>query len=166
MPSCRLHSPLGSLSLEATDAGLRALRIGAALPADRPEDPAHPILAEAARQLGEYFGGTRTVFDVPLDVLGTPFQREVWDLLREIPYGETTTYGALAARLGGAEKARAVGLANGQNPVAIIVPCHRVVGAAGALTGYAYGLDAKVFLLRLEGAYHAPAGQGDLFSGD
>lgn len=163
MPYCLVESPLGPLTLEASETGLRALRLGAHPPEDDAEAPEHPMLAEAVRQLDAYFAGTRSAFDLPLDLQGTPFQRQVWALLREIPYGETTTYGALATRLGGVGKSRAVGLANGKNPVAIIVPCHRVVGTAGALTGFAGGLAAKAFLLRHEGAYHAPAGQADLF---
>ncbi len=132
------------------------------------EEADHPVLAQTARELGEYFEGARTAFDVPLDLQGTPFQRAVWALLREIPYGATTTYGALAEKLGGPTKTRAVGGANGRNPVGIIVPCHRVVGASGALTGFAGGLDAKAYLLQFE-RQHGRARieisrQGDLFS--
>ncbi len=165
-----LAGPVGPLTLVASGAGLRMLLFA---PSARKADastwvrqPDHPVLAQAARELGEYFGGARTAFDVPLDLEGSPFQRAVWALLREIPYGATTTYGALAEKLGGPTKTRAVGGANGRNPVGIIVPCHRVVGASGALTGFAGGLDAKAYLLRLERRY-APAGtsgQGDLFS--
>jgi methylated-DNA-[protein]-cysteine S-methyltransferase len=101
-------------------------------------------------QLDEYFAGVRREFDLPLDPLGTVFQRRVWSSLVEIPYGETTTYGKLAAVLGAPTAYRAVGLANGQNPISIIVPCHRVVGADGSLTGYGGGLDAKRWLLTHE----------------
>ena len=101
-------------------------------------------------QLGEYFAGDRTTFDVDLDLHGTPFQQQVWARLQAIPYGATATYGALATDLGSPGASRAVGMANNKNPVAIIVPCHRVVGASGDLTGYAGGLDRKRFLLDLE----------------
>ncbi len=165
-----IDSPVGPLTLVATDAGLREVRWGGPDPAaDAPaEAPDHPVLTQAARQLAEYFSGDRTAFDVPLDLAGTPFQQAVWALLRAIPYGATTTYGALAETLGEAGKARAVGLANAKNPVAIIVPCHRVVGASGALTGFAGGLDAKAFLLRLERRHRpqqplAAGQQADLF---
>ncbi|HEY1175032.1 MAG TPA: methylated-DNA--[protein]-cysteine S-methyltransferase [Phytomonospora sp.] len=101
-------------------------------------------------QLAEYFDGKRSTFDVPLRMHGTPFQREVWNELLDIPAGETRTYGELAARLGRPAASRAVGLANGKNPISIIVPCHRVVGANGSLTGYGGGLPRKRFLLELE----------------
>ena len=109
----------------------------------------------------------RTTFDVPLDMVGTPFQKAVWALLEEIPYGTTTSYGALAEKLGGVGKSRAVGLANGRNPVALIVPCHRVIGTSGALTGFGGGLEVKAFLLQLE-QRRAPAPfyvQADMFAG-
>ena len=101
------------------------------------------MIAEATRQLDEYFAGERTTFDVPLDPEGTDFQQAVWQVLRAIPYGETISYGEQARRLGDPRKARAVGAANGRNPISIIVPCHRVIGASGDLTGYAGGLDVK-----------------------
>ena len=109
----------------------------------------------------------RTTFDVPLDMVGTPFQKAVWALLEEIPYGTTTSYGALAEKLGGVGKSRAVGLANGRNPVALIVPCHRVIGTSGALTGFGGGLEVKAFLLQLE-QRRAPSPfyvQADMFAG-
>lgn len=102
-------------------------------------------------QLAEYFGGERRAFDLPLDPQGTAFQREVWDALTAIPYGETRTYGALAEAIGRPGSARAVGAANGQNPISIIIPCHRVIGSTGSLTGYAGGIDIKRRLLNLEG---------------
>jgi methylated-DNA-[protein]-cysteine S-methyltransferase len=111
---------------------------------------------EVARQLAEYFRGTRRVFELPLALSGTPFQRSVWDQLLLIPYGHTTTYGELAARLGDSRLVRAVGGANGANPVAIIVPCHRVIGADGSLVGYGGGLDIKRALLEMEGVKVAP----------
>jgi methylated-DNA-[protein]-cysteine S-methyltransferase len=111
------------------------------------------ILPEVVAQLGEYFEGTRTTFDVRLKLVGTPFQQEVWQALQDIPYGETTTYGELAVVLGKTmQSSRAVGLANGKNPVSIIVPCHRVVGSTGGLTGYGGGLDNKQKLLDHERA--------------
>jgi methylated-DNA-[protein]-cysteine S-methyltransferase len=108
-------------------------------------------LVEVRAQLDEYFAGERTAFDVPLGFEGSDFQLEVWHALCEIPYGTTTSYGALADGLGKPGAARAVGLANGQNPIAVIVPCHRVIGADGSLTGYGGGLERKRFLLALEG---------------
>jgi methylated-DNA-[protein]-cysteine S-methyltransferase len=114
------------------------------------DDSVLPIVAE---QLHEYFEGGRTTFDVPLRMNGTPFQEKVWNALKDIPYGETTTYGELAARLGMPPGAsRAVGLANGKNPISIIVPCHRVVGSTGSLTGYGGGLERKQQLLDHERA--------------
>jgi methylated-DNA-[protein]-cysteine S-methyltransferase len=113
-------------------------------------DPA--ALAEPARQLAEYFAGERTVFDIPVRLEGPAFDRRVWDALREIPHGTTTSYGELAARIGAPGRARAVGSANARNPVAVVVPCHRVIGANGHLTGYAGGLERKRALLAHEGA--------------
>jgi methylated-DNA-[protein]-cysteine S-methyltransferase len=107
-------------------------------------------LAEARRQVSEYLAGERTSFDLPLRMEGTPFQREVWQALTEIPYGETVSYGELARRIGRPDACRAVGLANGRNPISIVVPCHRVIGASGTLTGYGGGLGRKRFLLELE----------------
>jgi methylated-DNA-[protein]-cysteine S-methyltransferase len=106
--------------------------------------------AEVRRQLAEYFDGERDEFDVPLEMTGTHFQRRVWRALRQIPYGETTTYGELARRVGRPSASRAVGLANGRNPIAVIVPCHRVIGSDGSLTGYGGGLERKRLLLELE----------------
>ena len=160
-------SPMGPLTLVASTRGLRAVRFGARTPPDASEDAAHPVLARAADQLAAYFAGTRTAFDLALDLEGTPFQQRVWALLQAIPYGATTTYGALAAQLGDPRTVRAVGRANGQNPAAVVVPCHRVVGQDGSLTGFAGGLEAKAFLLRFERRIRpeagGPAGQGDLF---
>ncbi|WP_136709662.1 methylated-DNA--[protein]-cysteine S-methyltransferase [Agromyces sp. H66] len=111
-----------------------------------------PLFALAAAQLGEYLDGRRTGFDVPVATSGDPFQERVWRMLRDLRHGETTTYGALAERLGDRGLARRVGQAVGRNPVSILIPCHRVVGASGSLTGYAGGLERKRFLLELEGA--------------
>jgi methylated-DNA-[protein]-cysteine S-methyltransferase len=115
------------------------------------------ILQQAAEELEEYFEGTRRSFDVPLDPVGTPFQQQAWAALRTIPYGETVTYGEQAERLGDRRKARAIGAANGRNPISIIVPCHRVVGSNGALVGFAGGLDVKAWLLDHERRALTPA---------
>lgn len=108
------------------------------------------VLGAAVRQLGEYFNGARTCFDLPLDPAGTPFQHRVWELLRAIPYGDTRSYGQLAQELGSPGASRAVGMANGRNPLSIVVPCHRVIGANGAMTGFGGGVERKVWLLELE----------------
>jgi methylated-DNA-[protein]-cysteine S-methyltransferase len=126
---------------------------GVPVSADWVEDLA--AFTDAARQLDEYFAGTRTQFDLPLDPAGTAFQLAVWEQLRTIPSGTTTTYGDIAARVGKPHASRAVGAAIGRNPIGIIVPCHRVVGSTGALTGYAGGMDRKIALLTLEGALPA-----------
>jgi methylated-DNA-[protein]-cysteine S-methyltransferase len=110
------------------------------------------LLERARRQLAEYFARSRTTFDLPLDAVGSVFQRRVWDALRAIPYGTTVSYSELARRLGDSRATRAVGAANGRNPIPIIVPCHRVVGARGELTGFGGGLDRKRWLLEHEGA--------------
>jgi methylated-DNA-[protein]-cysteine S-methyltransferase len=122
------------------------------------EDKDAPVIQLARKQIGEYFAGTRRGFDLALDPSGTPFQVRVWTALREIAYGETISYGELARRIGTPSASRAVGAANGRNPISIIVPCHRVIGADGSLTGYAGGVDRKQSLLRLE------ALQRDLFA--
>jgi len=111
-----------------------------------------PVIKKAAKQLGEYFYGRRKGFDLPLEFRGTDFQKKVWAALLEIPYGETRTYGDIAKQIGNPKGSRAVGMANNRNPIAIICPCHRVIGADGSLTGYEGGLDRKEFLLKLEGA--------------
>jgi methylated-DNA-[protein]-cysteine S-methyltransferase len=153
---CRIPSPLGPLTLAATAHGLAAVLFDAQAhhPGDlaAPQDAAHPHLAQAAREFGEYFAGTRKVFGVPLDPTGTPFQLAVWQRLRAIGYGAVSSYGEIAHELKRPAAARAVGAAVGRNPLGIIVPCHRVLGRGGALTGYAGGLDRKAALLRLEGA--------------
>jgi methylated-DNA-[protein]-cysteine S-methyltransferase len=128
-----------------------------------PGDPAAAPFAAAAGQLAAYFAGELTDFDVPLEPGGTPFQRKVWMALRAIPYGQTVTYGQLAARLGAPGSSRAVGLANGRNPISIVVPCHRVIGADGSLTGYGGGLPRKRFLLDLERAAAGRPGELALF---
>lgn len=156
-----IDSPLGVLALEASDAGLRALRYDPARwPAvgAMPESPAatvpvvdHPVLAAAAREVDEYFAGTRRTFDLPLDLTGSRFRREVLSAMTAIPYGQVWSYLDLARRLGrDANSARAVGRACNGNPLPIVVPCHRVVAADGSLGGYAAGLDVKRWLLALE----------------
>lgn len=160
-----IDTPIGPLTLVASAAGLCAVRFAAgrgpehgspgAIAAD---DPSHPVLVEAARQLGEYFAGLRQEFDLPLDVKGTPFQRAAWAALHAIPYGTTISYAEQADRIGDRRAARAVGAANGRNPVPIVVPCHRVVGADGSLTGFAGGTDVKAWLLDHERRMRAGAG--------
>jgi methylated-DNA-[protein]-cysteine S-methyltransferase len=150
-----LETPVGALALFATDQGLRYVAWPQAMPPAEATDgaveaPEHPALRHTSRQLAEYFSGRRTAFDVPLDPQGTPFQREAWEYLCEIPYGATRTYGQQAAAIGRPKAARAVGGANGRNPLSIIVPCHRVVGADGSLTGFAGGVSIKRFLLAHE----------------
>lgn len=143
-------SPIGELKLATDGTALTGL-LFAGDPDPRGErDDAHALLAETATQLGEYFDGTRTEFEVPLALAGADFERRVWNELLAIPYGHTATYAEIAARVGQPRAARAVGMANSLNPIAIIVPCHRVVGANGSLTGYAAGTETKSRLLELE----------------
>jgi methylated-DNA-[protein]-cysteine S-methyltransferase len=150
-----IESPLGPLTITASDAGVRTIswpgesprRLAADPAVERPE---HPVVRLAVAQLEEYFSGDRRTFDVPLDPEGTEFQLAAWEVLRSIPYGSTVSYAEQADRLGDRNKARAVGAANGRNPIPIIVPCHRVVGASGSLTGFAGGLETKAWLLAHE----------------
>jgi methylated-DNA-[protein]-cysteine S-methyltransferase len=145
----QLESPVGALTLVGDESGLQQLLFGARPPhREWKEDRA--ALAEAARQLHAYFGGELEAFDLALAPKGTPFQLSVWKQLCEIPFGETISYGELARRIGNPKAYRAVGLANGSNPIAIIVPCHRVIGSNGKLTGYGGGLPIKEKLLALE----------------
>jgi methylated-DNA-[protein]-cysteine S-methyltransferase len=146
-------SPLGELTLVAEDGALSALYFPGhkRLPEPSAFGPhSEDGFGEAKRQLAEYFAGERTAFTLPLAPQGDPFQLKVWELLRQIPYGQTRSYGQLARELGGPQLAQAVGNANGRNPISIVVPCHRVVGADGSLVGYAGGLERKRFLLELE----------------
>lgn len=150
-----IESPVGRLKMVASDRGLVAVLWEKDGPERVPlgamvEDALHPVLLETEGQLGEYFAGTRTEFSVPLDMRGTRFQTRVWEALLRIPFGTTSSYGELAVRLGNAKLTRAVGAANGRNPISILVPCHRVVGANGKLTGFGGGLEAKAWLLALE----------------
>ncbi len=151
-----LDTPLGRMLVTRDDAGITGLDLPASshqrhVGADWVRDDA--AFDDIRTQLGEYFAGTRQQFDLPLHPRGSAFQRRVWAALTEIPYGETTSYGKVAAAIGHPDGARAVGLANGQNPIPIIVPCHRVIGADGSLTGYGGGLPAKQFLLSLEATH-------------
>jgi methylated-DNA-[protein]-cysteine S-methyltransferase len=148
-------TPVGRLRLVAGDDGVAAILWEKDPPARVPlaMTPArgpHPVLAETERQLAEYFAGARTTFDLPLAPTGTPFQRKVWQALLTIPFGETRSYGEIAAQIGNPTAVRAVGAANGKNPISIVAPCHRVIGASGKLTGFAGGLETKAFLLALE----------------
>ena len=150
-----MPSPVGTLKLIASDKGLAAVLW-------ENEDPrryrlpellregSHPILLDTARQLSEYFAGKRRQFALPLDFVGTEFQKKVWAALVAIPFGETRSYREIACEIGHPAAVRAVGAANGKNPVSIIAPCHRVIGANGKLTGFAGGLEVKAYLLKLE----------------
>jgi methylated-DNA-[protein]-cysteine S-methyltransferase len=151
---CQLDSPVGPLALAADEQHLLEIRFPGKLqptaPDGQPGD--NEVLGEARRQLGEYFAGTRRVFDLPLLPRGTAFQRAVWQALAGIDYGTTISYAELARRIGRPGASRAVGAANGRNPLPIVLPCHRVIGADGSLTGFGGGLPTKQFLLELEGA--------------
>jgi methylated-DNA-[protein]-cysteine S-methyltransferase len=157
-----VDSPIDELTLVADGDTLTGLFF-----TGRPHEPKPEALGERTdegftevrRQLAEYFAGTRTGFDLPLAARGTEFEHQVWDLLAKIPYGETRSYGDLARELGDPALAQAVGWANGRNPVSVIVPCHRVIGADGRLTGYAGGLDRKRYLLELEEPAEVSAGR-------
>lgn len=162
-----LDSPVGTLTVATGDAGLHAIEFPADryfLPREGWEQGDHPLLEQARVQLGEYFAGRRRAFDLPLAPRGTAFQREVWFALADIPFGQTTSYAQLAMRLGRPTACRAVGAANGRNPLPIVLPCHRVIGASGALTGFSGGLPTKRFLLELEGALPRTAPSPDLFA--
>lgn len=156
--SATLASPIGEIEIQSTSEKITALHFlnddvgdgGIALPPDSPV-----CLAASVTQLAAYFAGQRRHFDLPLAPAGTDFQQQVWRALQEIPFGQTTTYGRLAVELGNPGATRAVGLANGRNPIGIIIPCHRVIGHNGKLTGYASGLWRKAWLLQHEGALPA-----------
>ena len=150
-----IRAPFGRLKLVGSDEGLAAILWDNDKPRRVPlgpatEDPRHALLAEMERQLAEYFAGQRKMFDAPLAPSGTLFQKQVWRALLNIPYGQTRTYGEIAREIGHPTAVRAVGAANGCNPLSIIAPCHRVIGASGALTGFAGGLAVKRYLLDLE----------------
>jgi methylated-DNA-[protein]-cysteine S-methyltransferase len=150
-----IPSPVGILKLVASDQGLAAIlwendrpsrvRLGELV-----ENPSHPILVQAEKELGEYFAGGRTKFDVKLDMLGTDFQKDVWNALLSIPFGETRSYRDIARQVRRPTAFRAVGAANGRNPISIITPCHRAIGSDGSLTGFAGGLGTKKYLLEHE----------------
>ena len=150
-----MASPVGQLKLVATETALVAVLWENENPnrvrlAELIENVQHPILLETQKQLNEYFEGQRQVFDLPLDFEGTEFQQKVWQALLTIPFGETRSYKQIAEQLGNVKAVRAVGAANGKNPISIITPCHRVVGANGKLVGFAGGLENKDVLLQLE----------------
>ena len=152
-----LPTQIGNLTLVSTEVGLRAVlwpkdKDRVTLPDQMTASTTDPILCEAATQLGQYFAKERTDFNLPLDLQGTDFQQEAWKALARIPYGETWTYKQQAELLGRPKAVRAVGAANGKNPVSIVLPCHRVIGSNGTLTGFAGGLDTKKQLLLFEGA--------------
>ena len=150
-----MESPVGNLTLVASDQGLAAIlwenddprRVRVSTTS---EDRTHPVLLETERQLSEYFDKKRKSFSVDLDFAGTDFQKKVWRALLTIPYGETRSYGQIAEQIGSPKAVRAVGAANGKNPISIIAPCHRVIGSTGKLTGFAGGLEVKERLLALE----------------
>ncbi|HZZ43283.1 MAG TPA: methylated-DNA--[protein]-cysteine S-methyltransferase [Tepidisphaeraceae bacterium] len=151
----QIPSPVGRLKLVATDHALVAILWENDKPARvklaaAKLDNAHPLLTRAENQLSEYFAGQRTTFDLPLAPIGTPFQQKVWHALTQIPYAQTSTYGSLARSIGSPTASRAVGAAIGRNPLSILIPCHRVIGASGKLTGFAGGLETKSFLLTHE----------------
>ncbi len=149
MPSRAVDTPIGTLGLVGSDAGLSGVRWSV----DGLQDASCATLDDAAAQLQAYFAGELIEFDLPLDLDGTDFQRQCWLALASIPYGQTVSYGEQARRLGlGPDAARAVGAANGQNPLPLVLPCHRVIGADGSLTGFGGGLHLKRFLLEHEGA--------------
>ena len=151
-----IPSPVGQLILVARDTKLAAIlweneRLNRVRLGPLEEDSQHPVLKETERQLMEYFAGQRRRFDLALDFAGTDFQVRVWQALLTIPFGETRSYRDIAIQIGQPTAVRAVGAANGRNPISIIAPCHRVIGTSGSLTGFAGGLAAKQFLLSLEG---------------
>lgn len=142
-------SPVGELLIVCTETAL--LSLGARKEQESVEDKENnPVIQQTIKELEEYFAGSRKVFTVPLDLRGTEFQKKVWEALREIPYGETRSYKEIAEKIGNPKASRAVGMANHRNPIGIVVPCHRVVGANGKLTGYAGGIPMKQALLELE----------------
>ena len=149
----QLETPIGPLTISATKKAVTAIRFGTQVPegsTPRTGAEATPLLRKAAEEIGDYFAGSRRKFTLPLAPEGTPFQQKVWEALRTIPYGETRTYKQIAIQIGHNQSFRAVGMASNRNPIAIVVPCHRVIGYDGKLTGYAGGLDIKGRLLELE----------------
>ena len=147
-----IHTPLGPLTIRANLHGITAVEFDTTEPTPAPIS-LPPILAQAVTELTEYFAGCRTEFTLPLAPQGTRFQQQAWQALQQIPYGQTITYLQQALQLNNAKACRAVGSANGKNPIAIVVPCHRVIGQRGKLTGYAGGLDRKAWLLAHEQSF-------------
>ncbi|SMO68298.1 methylated-DNA--[protein]-cysteine S-methyltransferase [Fodinibius sediminis] len=145
------ESPIGWLELTASQEAVRKICFLDSVPAS-PRETTNGIIEQLVQELSEYFDGKRTEFSLCLQPEGTPFQKKVWKMLKSIPYGQTVSYGQVAEYLGNSQKMRAVGRANGQNPIPILIPCHRVVGAEGHLVGYGGGIIRKRFLLRHEGA--------------
>lgn len=152
MPLCVIDSPVGPLLIQEKNDAICVLD---RKPGACPISPETPLLRETVRQLEAYFAGELREFDLPLRTDGTPFQEKCWAALRSIPYGETRTYGQQAALIGQPKASRAVGGANHRNPISILIPCHRVIGASGALTGYGGGLDMKEWLLHHEKSHSA-----------
>lgn len=151
--SMQLETPIGPLTITATKKAVTAIRFGTQVPEGSTPctgAEATPLLRKAAEEIGDYFAGSRRKFTLPLAPEGTPFQQKVWEALRTIPYGETRTYKQIAIQIGHNQSFQAVGMASNRNPIAIVVPCHRVIGYDGKLTGYAGGLDIKEQLLELE----------------
>ena len=146
----RIETPYGNIGLAEDGKGISDLYFEKNGPLQNAEEKETPLLKKAKQQLQEYFAGERKTFDLPLSLQGTDFQIRDWNALCTIPYGETRTYGEIAKQIGNPKASRAVGMANHNNPISIIIPCHRVIGANGALVGYGGGLDMKVFLLELE----------------
>lgn len=144
-----LETPVGRLLLCTDGDALTEIRFNA----KEVRTDASPVLEQAERELNEYFAGKRKAFSVPVSPKGTPFQRRIWDALRGIPYGETVSYGEVARRIGSPRACRAAGMANHKNPIPIVIPCHRVIGADGGMTGYGGGLEIKRRLLELEGIH-------------
>ena len=150
MKYAQVDTPIGKLTVVAADTGIRRILWDGEAPPEGAVEGASRILDAAVTQIREYFAGARTTFDLPLDLGGTPFQQKVWLELGSIPFGTTISYGEQARRVGRPKAARAVGAANGRNPVPVVLPCHRVIGSGGALTGFGGGLDTKRTLLRHE----------------
>jgi len=146
----RLPSPVGELTIGADATGITAIAFPGEVPTAQGADNPSPLIREAVRQLRAYFAGRLTHFELPLNPAGTAFQKSVWQALLAVPHGATASYGEIAAAVGNPRASRAVGLANGRNPIAIVVPCHRIIGRDGSLTGYGGGLDRKRWLLAHE----------------
>ncbi len=144
-----MTSPVGPLTLQSHGEAVCAVLFGRR---GEPAEADTAVLRQCEEELAAYFAGKLRTFTVPLGPVGTPFQLSVWEALRQIPYGETRTYGEIAAAIGNPRACRAVGMANNRNPISILIPCHRVIGSGGALVGYGGGLEVKKFLLKLEGA--------------